>query len=313
MKLLVAEDDRLTRMMLTKTLAHWGYEVLACEDGAEALRLARESGARIVLSDWAMPGLDGPTLCARLREEPTYVYVILLSAHRDPEFVVAGLDAGADDFVGKPFSAAELRARIAVGRRVLALQDELAARNAALTLANERLARIASTDALLDVGNRRSFEDALSARHREARQGGGGYAVILADLDRFKAVNDRLGHPVGDRALRHTVDRLADALGDRARLFRYGGEELVALTPVTSRDDAGALAERLRLAVREAPMALDAGPLALTVSLGVAFYDGREAVTAQVVVDRADRALYRAKHAGRDRVAQWARGLDDEA
>jgi diguanylate cyclase (GGDEF)-like protein len=118
---------------------------------------------------------------------------------------------------------------------------------------------------------------------------------------------------VGDRALRHAADRLADALGDRARLFRYGGEELVALVPLAAHDDAGALAERLRLAVRDAPVALETGPLPLTLSLGVAFYDGREAVTAQVVVDRADRALYRAKRTGRDRVAQWERGLDDGA
>lgn len=313
MKLLVAEDDRLTRIMLARAVAHWGYEVITCEDGASALRLVREHGVRMVLTDWAMPGLDGPSLCARLREEPRYVYVILLSAHSDPAFVVAGLDAGADDFVGKPFSVSELRARLSVGRRVLALQDELAARNAALTIANERLARIASTDPLLDVGNRRSFEDTLAARHRDARQRGGAYAVLLADLDRFKSVNDRLGHAVGDRALRHAADTLVAALGDRGALFRYGGEELVALVPAATEGDAIAQAERLRESLRASPMSLDGGALPMTLSLGVAWHDGRELVTAQVVVDRADRALYRAKAAGRDRVARWDATLDEGA
>lgn len=308
MKLLVAEDDRLTRIMLTKTLSHWGYEVIACEDGASALRLARESGARIVLSDWAMPGLDGPTLCARLREQEEYVYVILLSAYRDPEFVVAGLDAGADDFVGKPFSQAELRARIAVGCRVLALQDEVAARNAELLRANERLARSASTDVLLDIGNRRSFDEAHAALHR----GGAPYAALLGDLDRFKSVNDTLGHAVGDRALRLASDRIRDALGDRGELYRYGGEELIALAPAATPGEALALAERLREAVRSAPLELDrAPPLSLSVSFGVAWHDGREALSPGDLVDRADRALYRAKRAGRDRVVAWSGGGDD--
>lgn len=307
MKLLVAEDDRLTRVLLTKTLSQWGYEVVACEDGAEALRLARESGARIVISDWAMPGLDGPTLCARLRERAEYVYVILLSAYRDPEFVVAGLDAGADDFVGKPFSAAELRARIAVGRRVLALQDELAARNDELQRANERLGRIASTDALLDVGNRRSFDEDLAARHL----GDQAFAVLLADLDHFKSVNDSLGHSVGDRALRHASDRVREALGPQGVLYRYGGEELVVLAPSSSRGESEALATRLRDAVRATPIEIDEGrSLPLTVSLGVAWRDPSEALTPRQLVDRADRALYRAKHLGRDRVAVWSPAED---
>jgi diguanylate cyclase (GGDEF)-like protein len=170
-------------------------------------------------------------------------------------------------------------------------------------------------------GRRRSGRGSRRRRarpRRGLRQRGEGRVEGLeerrgSDSSSLKTGITQAGHPVGDRALRHTADRLADALGDRARLFRYGGEELVALTPVATRDDAGALAEALRRSVRDAPMALESGPLALTLSLGVAFYDGREAVTAQVVVDRADRALYRAKRAGRDRVAQWARGLDDEA
>lgn len=306
MKLLVAEDDRLTRTFLTRTLERWGYEVTACEDGASALRLARETGARIVLSDWEMPGLDGPTLCAHLRREPEYVYVILLSSYRDPEYVVAGLEAGADDFVAKPFDAAELRARISVGRRMLALQDELAARNRELLRANEHLARIASTDALLEVGNRRSFEDALAQRHEAARRGGAPYAVLIADIDRFKAVNDSLGHAAGDVALKHAAARLREALGDDGALYRYGGEELVALASTETEDQAAALGERLRRAVEAAPAVIPDGPtIALTVSLGVAWHDGQERVSAQVVMDRADEALYGAKGAGRNRVRCW--------
>lgn len=310
MKLLVAEDDRLTRTFLTKTLSRWGYEVVACEDGASALQLARETGARIVLSDWEMPGLDGPTLCARLRNEPSYVYVILLSAHRDPEYVVAGLDAGADDFVAKPFDAAELRARISVGRRMLALQDELAARNQELLRANEHLARIAATDALLEVGNRRSFEDALAQRHEAARRGGTPYAVLIADIDRFKAVNDSLGHAAGDVALRRAAQSLRDALQSDGTLYRYGGEELVALAAAVSLEQGLAVAERMRMAVARSAVAIPDGPaLSLTVSIGAAWHDGRELVSAQVVMDRADEALYAAKRAGRNCVRAWSESL----
>lgn len=307
MKLLVAEDDRLTRTFLTKTLERWGYAVTSCEDGAAALRLARETGARIVLSDWEMPGLDGPTLCARLRQEPSYVYVILLSSYRDPEYVVAGLDAGADDFVAKPFDAAELRARISVGRRMLALQDELAARNQELLRANEHLARIASTDGLLEVGNRRSFEDALAQRHESARRGGAPYAVLIADIDRFKAVNDSLGHAAGDIALKHAAQRLREALGDDGTLYRYGGEELVALVHSATPEGCAAVAERMRAAVERSPARIpDGATIALTVSIGGHWHDGRERVSAQVVMDRADDALYSAKGAGRNRVRTWA-------
>lgn len=307
MRILLADDDRTTRLLLTRTLESWGYEVEAVADGAAAWEAFQTGQFRLVLSDWEMPRLDGPGLCARIRGwDGPYAYLIMLTSHGSSSHVVEGLNAGADDFVSKPFDPAVLRARLIVARRLLALQDELASKNAELARANSELTHIATTDPLLDVGNRRSFEDAIVHAHGASRRTGRSYGVVLADIDHFKRCNDEHGHPFGDRVLQRVAAALKASLGASGSLFRYGGEELIAVVPDTEREALLTLAERLRLAVEELRVEVAEGSfLSLSVSIGVALFDPAESISCQVVIDYADASLYHAKQNGRNRVIAW--------
>lgn len=307
MRILLADDDRTTRLLLTRTLETWGYEVAAVADGGAAWDAFETGDFRLVLSDWEMPHLDGPGLCSRVRGwRGPYAYVIMLTSHGSSSHIVEGLNAGADDFLSKPFNPEVLRARLIVARRLLALQDELAAKNAELARANSELTRIATTDPLLDVGNRRSFEDAIVHAHTTSRRTGRAYGVLLADIDHFKRCNDEYGHPFGDRVLQQLAAALKASLGAAGMLFRYGGEELIAVVTDTDREALATLAERMRLAVEELRVeAPDGARLSLSVSMGAALFDPAEPISCQVVIDHADASLYHAKQHGRNRVVTW--------
>lgn len=307
MKILVADDDRTTRVLLTRTLSAWGYEVTAVDNGLDAFELVRAGDHRVVLTDWEMPGLHGPELCGRVRAlDGPYVYLMLLTSHDSSSHVVEGLEAGADDYVAKPFDPPVLRARLTVARRHLALQDELASKNAELARANSELARIATTDPLLDIGNRRSFEDAIVHAHITARRTERGYGVMLADIDHFKRFNDRHGHPFGDHVLKRVAQTLVHTLGAAGQVFRYGGEELICVAPDMTRPTLLALSEHLREAVQCLPIELPSGERAsITVSVGAALFDPSDAISCQVVIDYADASLYQAKGLGRNCVVCW--------
>ena len=303
LKVLVAEDDRSTQVLLTRTLERWGYEVVAAADGEDAWARMKDESVRLLITDWEMPRLDGPALCERIRTrgEGSYVYILLLTSHRSAVNIVQGLDAGADDFVTKPFDAAELRARLSVGRRILALQDELAEKNRFLERANAQLARIASTDPLMGIGNRRSFEAAMNEIHTRARHDGASYSVVMCDIDHFKRINDRYGHSVGDRVLTECASTLGKAMGERGKLFRYGGEEIVLVFDAQPRDEMRLLGERLRAAVAGMKIVTDGGEVvSVTSSFGAALYDGIEDIPWPMVVQRADASLYASKWAGRN-------------
>jgi two-component system cell cycle response regulator len=302
-RILVAEDDRATQLLLTRTLATWGYDVLAVSDGEEAWEALSRERMRLLVSDWEMPRLEGPELCRRIREgNLPYVYALLLTTHKEPLRLVEGLDAGADDFIAKPFNPAELRARLGVGRRILRLQDDLAAKFDELQRANTQLARIAGTDPLMDIGNRRSFEEAMARIAEGASRERPPYGVLMIDVDHFKKINDRYGHAMGDRVLSAVATALVGAKGPGDELFRYGGEEVVLVSPNQTAGAMLALGERLRLAVSELRIER-AGDHAVvvTASFGAALADPGE-IEWKTVVERADRALYDAKEAGRDRV-----------
>src|SRR5215472_3360870 len=191
MKIIVAEDDRATRLLLARTLEGWGYEVVATTDGEEAWEAIRLERARVLISDWEMPRLSGPQLCRRLREQSnSYVYTLLLTSHRESARIVEGLDAGADDFISKPFEPAELRARLGVGRRILRLEDDVARKFAELERANQQLARIAAIDPLMNIGNRRSFEEAVARVSIRAVVEQSSYGIVMIDVDHFKKFND---------------------------------------------------------------------------------------------------------------------------
>ncbi len=314
MKILVADDDRTTRLLLTKTLVAWGYEVTAVDNGLAAWEAVRTGAFRVLLTDWEMPGMHGPELCARIRAMGgAYVYLMLLTSHASSPYVVEGLEAGADDYVAKPFDPPVLRARLTVARRHLAVQDELASKNAELArangelaYANSELARIATTDPLLDIGNRRSFEDVIVHAHNTARRTGMGYGDVLADIDHFKRFNDRCGHTFGDQVLRRVAQTLVASLAGDGQLFRYGGEELIAVAPEQTALSVASIAERMRASVEAVRLELPTGALAsVSISVGAALFDPHEAISCQVVIEYADASLYQAKLLGRNRVVCW--------
>jgi two-component system, cell cycle response regulator len=299
MRILIAEDDKISRRVLEASLSEWGYDVTAVADGNEALALLRgENAPRLVVLDWMMPGLEGVEVCAKIRErsEQPYVYVLLLSARNEKQDMLAGLKAGADDYLTKPFDTHELRARIFAGERILRLQDELIA-------ARDALQFQATHDALTGLLNRGAILRDVKRELTRARREHVSAGVILVDIDHFKAVNDDYGHLTGDAILHGVALRMSGLLRAYDSIGRYGGEEFLVLAPSSDAEGAMQFAERLRAGVESTTYETDAGSLRLTLSLGVAVSNPEEEPDSHALLQAADAALYRAKQRGRNRVA----------
>ena len=296
MKVLIADDNAMSRLTLRSQLRKWGYEVVEAVDGDAAWAiLSMPDSPRLAILDWMMPGLDGIELCRRVRaqgQEP-YLYVVLLTGREGRDDVVAGLDAGADDYVTKPFDAQELRVRVRAGERICALQEELVS-------ARESLRYEATHDHLTGAWNRAAILDVLERERTRAARANTPLSVAMVDFDHFKRVNDVHGHLAGDAVLRDGVARISASLRTRDFVGRYGGEEFLVVMPGCDGESAMSTCERVRAAVANEPIALGDLRIRATVSVGAAAWTG--ARDANDLVDRADAALYRAKHAGRDRV-----------
>ena len=298
MRVVIAEDDKISRRVLEASLTEWGYDVTAVADGKEALELlCGENAPRLAVLDWMMPGLEGVEVCRKIRErgEQPYVYVLLLSARTEKKDMLAGLKAGADDYLTKPFDTHELRARIFAGERILRLQDELIGTQGALQFQ-------ATHDVLTGLLNRGAILRDVTRELTRARRENTSVGLILVDIDHFKAVNDRYGHLTGDAILHGVALRMSGLLRAYDSIGRYGGEEFLVLAPSSDAEGSMQFAERLRAGVESATYETEAGPLRLTLSLGVAISNPEEAPNAQPLVQAADAALYRAKGAGRNRI-----------
>lgn len=298
MKILVAEDDSIARDVLARTLTVLGYEVVAVADGQEAWSVLQEADApRLAVLDWMMPGIDGPELCRRLRERGPgpYVYVILLTGKTGQADVVAGLDAGADDYIVKPFDREELGARVRAGRRIVDLETQLLE-------AKEQLRQQATFDPLTGLLNHGAIQETFRAELQRASRQRGRLGLVLMDLDHFKSVNDTYGHLAGDAVLREAAHRMKSTVRTYDHLGRYGGEEFLLVVPGCGLDDTLHLAERVRLKVAMSPFATSEGDIPVTVSLGVTWYEFPVQADVDDLVRAADGALYRAKRGGRNRV-----------
>lgn len=296
-RILIAEDDPVTRRVLEAFLAKWGFQVVAAEDGLDALRLLQsEDAPPLAVLDWMMPGLEGPEVCQRVRAIPDrpYVYIMLLTARSQKGDLLRGLESGADDYLTKPFDSQELRARLHVGQRILALQNSLIA-------AREELNFQATHDALTGLVNRAVVLDAINREHSRQAREGGSFGIILIDLDHFKSVNDTHGHPVGDAVLRESTRRMAASVRPYDTVGRYGGEEFLAVIPSCDSAGAMALSERIRATLQSAPISTEKGPLVVTASCGVAVCSSTNPIDPHRLLRLADDALYRAKEAGRNR------------
>jgi two-component system, cell cycle response regulator len=306
---LIAEDDPVFRHLLESWLRQWNYRVVAVDNGRDAWKvLQREDSPQMAILDWIMPGVDGVELCRRIRSNVSvpYRYVLLVTAKDKPHDVVAGLDAGADDYLTKPFDVEEFRGRVRAGKRVLELQE-------ALLHAHQALQFQAEHDPLTCLWNRGAIFKVLEREAQRSRRTGEALGVIMADLDHFKEINDTHGHLVGDAVLHEVGCRLATAVRSYDWVGRYGGEEFLIIVPGCDAAGLDASAERLRQAVSESPFETGKGSLAVTLSVGVVSAKPRKLETLDCValLRAADKALYAAKANGRNRIAsvQWDRAL----
>jgi two-component system, cell cycle response regulator len=294
LKVLIAEDNPVSRRLLEATLSKWGYEVFACADGWEAWQVLQQPDPpSLAILDWMMPRMDGIQVCREVRKQAAepYIYLILLTARNQKTDIITGLEAGADDYIIKPFDANELRMRLRAGRRILDLQTEL-------IYAREKLRERATSDSLTCLWNRAAILEILQQELERAQRADMTLSILLGDLDHFKRINDTYGHLAGDVVLRETAHRMRATVRPYDRIGRYGGEEFLLVLPDCPVPGALALAERLRLAVGGEGIALAEGMVSVTLSLGIA--TSEMAGEIPDLLSAADAALYRAKHHGRN-------------
>ncbi len=308
MRILIAEDDPVSRRLLEALLTKWDYEVIVTTDGKQAWEvLQQEDAPKLAILDWMMPELDGPEVCKRVRarENGAYTYLLLLTAKNQKDDIIRGIGAGADDYVTKPFDANELNARLRAGRRIVDLQAELMS-------ARESLLVQATHDPLTGLPNRLLFSDRLTQRLMRSRGTPQPLAVMYLDLDRFKTINDTLGHNVGDQLLRDVAQRLKQCLRETDTLARMGGDEFtIILADVEMHEEAEAVARKI-LDVLAEPIIINGNELFVTASIGISVYpmDGSDVET---LVRNADTAMYQAKELGRNCYHSYTETLTADA
>jgi two-component system cell cycle response regulator len=297
MSILIADDDIVSRRLLQVSLTNAGYRVQLAVDGAEALRAFEQQDCpRLVVMDWMMPKMDGLEVCRAIRKlspEP-YIYIILLTSRGQQAEIIEGLEAGADDYITKPFDLQELKARVRAGMRILDLQEQIVS-------TREQLRIQATHDALTGLLNRRAILETLEKELARSTREGTQISVTMADLDHFKRVNDTYGHLAGDAVLRETAQRIQASMRVYDSVGRYGGEEFLVVSPGCGLLEAAEQAERLRKRISKEGVRVRDCAIPVTMSLGVV------ALTAELrqpgdLLRLADDALYAAKHGGRDRV-----------
>ena len=301
MRILLAEDDLITRKLVQAHLVRWGHEVIVCSDGAEAWNILQgDDPPKLVIVDWMMPKMDGVSLCREIRKdgERPYTYIILLTAKNEKEDVVEGLESGADDYVIKPFDTHELRVRVRAGSRIIRLQEDLMVALAASEFQ-------ATHDPLTGLWNRRAILEILHKEMDRSRREAAPLGLIMLDLDHFKQVNDTYGHQAGDEVLHEVARMMVASLRSYDSAGRYGGEEFLMVLPGCDEQEARGIAERIRSLSASNRFEISQGALEVTISLGVAAADGSNDGGTDSLIRAADEALYRAKRLGRNRVEVW--------
>jgi two-component system, cell cycle response regulator len=297
--ILLAEDDPVTRMLMTRFLKNAGYEVDAVANGSEALDKMTQRYYPMLVTDWEMPEMDGIALCKAVRNMQLdgYVYALLLTARDAKEHIIAGLEAGADDYLVKPVHEPELIARLNAGRRILALEHSL-------RVANQRNRILSITDALTGAYNRRYLMEQLPREVERCRRYAYPLSVLMCDLDHFKQVNDQRGHSAGDDVLQQFTSRAQKSIRSNSDwIARYGGEEFLIVLPETEHRDGLIVAEKIRAIVDSVPFTTRGGEVAVTASFGIAS-TGRNGPDLSLKVESlirvADECLYKSKLAGRN-------------
>ena len=293
----IVDDDATIRRLIHLYLTRAGYEVIHFGTGDEARDELPRIAWDLAILDRRLPDMDGILLCQQLKSDPGLRnrYIIMLTGEDDPEDKILGLDRGADDYITKPFQPAELLARIRAAKRIVDLQKELLE-------SNRRLELLSITDGLTKLNNHRHFQDELARAWEEAQRYHRPLSLVIADIDFFKKVNDTYGHAVGDDVLKCVAQMFRDSSRSTDLAARYGGEEFTLMLPETNLEDAMVFAEKLRSVIEQTPIETQAGALKVTISLGVATVPHSRIHSPKELIVCADKALYRAKKAGRNQV-----------
>jgi diguanylate cyclase (GGDEF)-like protein len=289
---LVVDDDLAILRLMRAWLASAGYTVMLAEDGNQAKDIIELHQPHLVISDWEMPSCTGLELCKWIRSQtlPHYTYIIIQTVRSGSDSVVNALDAGANDFMQKPVSKAEILARLRAAERVLDLEAELS--------------KLAKTDPLSGLATRRTFQDQLGREWRRAQRHFFPLSCVMIDIDFFKRINDTYGHSAGDEVIKHIADLLQASVRSSDLVCRFGGEEFCVLLPETDEQQAHLWAERVRAKIESTPAVIGKMNLNITASIGVA-QRMADTKTPEELIDMSDQALLVAKNSGRNRVLSF--------
>lgn len=298
-RVVIAEDSGPSRLALERTLAKWGYTVISCRDGTSAWEeLQKDDSPRLAILDWMMPGYSGPEIVRMVRaraaeKKSPYTYILLLTSKNERADLIEGLEAGADDYVTKPFDQHELNVRLRVGVRILNLQAEL-------VMAREALREQAMRDALTGLWNRRSIIDILVREKSRAARENVPVGILMLDIDHFKIVNDTHGHLAGDDVLKEVARRLLSNLRPYDGVGRYGGEEFIVVVPRCDEASIQSRGEAMRTAICNDPIISYGKELSVTASFGATVFMPPGDGDPDALIRAADDALLEAKRNGRN-------------
>lgn len=294
---LVVDDSPVYRKLIEHVLSAQPYTLLYAPDGKEALQLYRDHSPSIVITDWMMPDVSGVELCRQIRSDDSrpYTYIILMTGNTQRANVVSGLAAGADDFVTKPFDDAEMLARIGVGRRIIDLNRELAAKS-------QKLEAAAQTDALTELPNRRALEEWSSKQLSGAIRHGFHFWVVLCDIDSFKTTNDTFGHEAGDAVLRAFAESLKTSIRTSDICGRLGGDEFLMVITHVNQEGIALTLNRLREKFASRSFRFSGQNVKVTASFGAVGFQSKAPRDFRELLRKADQMLYEAKRKGRNRV-----------
>ncbi len=307
MRVLIVDDEAVPRLMLKMAVESFGHDCMVAEDGSEAWDIYQNTGIQVIISDRMMPGLDGIELCRRVRQRPQdgYTYFVFLTALGEKRELLSGIQAGADDYLTKPLDPDDLHMCLLVAARITALHRELQEQRSELKRLNQQLFEQGRRDPLTQMGNRLRLMEDMHSVIAQAQRYGQHYCVAMCDIDHFKSYNDCYGHLAGDEVLRSVAKVITETCRASDVAYRYGGEEFMLVLPEPSAVQAFAAAERVRKAIEALaiPHAAAPPPGIITVSIGIASLEPADPNAVHLWFKRADEALYRAKQAGRNRVA----------
>lgn len=295
LRMVIADDSAVSRALMQRLLGKFGFTPQIAADGLSAWNMLQAADVpTIAILDWMMPGMEGIDICRKIREtsHQHYTYTMLLTGKTEQNDVIKGLQAGADDYMTKPFDAEEFQARLMVAQRIISFQEELFA-------AREVLRKQATHDYLTQLQNRGSIMETLEQELSRSRRTGGAFSVIIADVDHFKQINDTFGHLTGDDVLFEVANRIKTCMRSYDSVGRYGGEEFLLVVPGCDQSQAFQVAEKIRKAVSENPIHLSHAEKTITISLGVCARTSE--TTPEEMITAADAALYCAKRSGRNR------------